>query len=123
MPCAECWIPDLRVNASTLIVSQALVQNQDGVSLHPDLLLWDKQLSSCRQQWFDCADKNPLGWYAILCETSPTVLLAEKCAAVPEDTSQCWIASPYYARAERGSVSVFPEGLFPWSAEDANLSL
>jgi hypothetical protein len=106
------------LNVSTLIVTQALVQHQDGVSLHPDLLLWEKQLSSYKQQWFDCADKNPLGWYAALCETSPTALLAEKCA-VPADTSQCWIASPYHAQVQRGSVSVFPEGLFPWSPEDA----
>lgn len=106
------------MSTSTLIVSQAFIQNQDGISLHPDLLLWDKQLSSYRQQWFDCADKNPLGWYAALCETSPTVLLAEQCTAVPEDTRQCWLASPYHAQVQRGSVSVFPEGLFPWSPED-----
>jgi hypothetical protein len=107
------------VNASTLIVSQALVQNQDGVSLHPDLLLWQQQLGSYKQRWFDCADKNPLGWYAVLCETSPAALLAEKCATVPEDTRQCWVASPYHAQVQRGSVSVFPEGLFLWSSEDA----
>jgi len=108
------------VSVSTLIVSQALIQHQDGVSLHPELFLWDKQLSSYKRCWFDCADKNPLGWYAALCDISPAALLAQQCGALLEDTSQCWVASPYHAQLARTQVRVMPEGQFPWAAEDAD---
>jgi len=117
---AGCWSHNKRVNVSTLIVSQALIQHQDGVSLHPDLFAWEKQLSAYRQHWFDCADKNPLAWYASLCETSPTALLAQQCDDLPEDTAQYWVASPYHAQLARTAVRVMPEGQMPWAAEDAN---
>jgi len=113
------WSRERSVNVATLIVSQALIQHQDGVSLHPDLFAWEKQLSSYRQRWFDCADKNALGWYAALCETSPTALLAQQCDDLPEDTAQCWVASPYHAQLARTAVRVMPEGQFAWAAEDA----
>jgi len=105
---------------NALIVSQGLIQHQDGVSLHPDLFLWEKELSGYSQKWFDCADKNPLGWYAALCERSPTALLAEQIGVLPEDTTQWWTVSPYHAQMARNAVRVLPEGLFPWSAEDAD---
>lgn len=108
-----------QVTVSTLVISQALIRHQDGVSLHPDLFLWQKQLSSYRQQWFDCTDKNPLGWYAALCGISPTVLLASQCEALPEHTVQCWSVSPYHARIMRDTVRVMPEGEFSWTDEDA----
>jgi len=120
MPCAGRWSRDHHVSVSTLIVSQALIQHQDGVSLHPDLFLWQQQLSSYRQRWFHCAAKNPLGWYAALCDTSPAALLAQQCSALPEDTSQCWVASPYHAQLARTSVRVMPEGQFAWTVEDAD---
>jgi len=107
------------VNVSTLIISQALIQHQDGVSLHPDLFSWEKQLSAYRQRWFHCGAKNPLGWYAALCDTSPTALLMQQCDVLPQDMSQCWVASPYHAQLARTSVRVMPEGQFAWEAEDA----
>lgn len=107
------------MSVTTLIVSQALIQHQDGVSLHPDLFLWQKQLSAYRQQWFDCVDKNPLAWYAALCEISPTVLLASQCDRMPEHTVQCWTVSPYHGQILRDTVRVMPEGQFPWTDEDA----
>ena len=113
------WSRDYRVS-STLIVSQALIQHQDGVLLHPDLLLWEKQLSSYRQRWFDCATRNSLGWYAALCGIPPAALLAQCCDALPEDASQYWVASPYHAQLVRTAVRVMPEGQFSWAAEDAD---
>ncbi len=107
------------MNASTLIVSQALIRNQDGVSLHPDLFLWHKQLSACKQQWYECVDRNPLAWYATVAGVSSTALVAAACNKIPASTSQCWIASPYHAQLTRDAVRVYPEGLFPWTAEDA----
>jgi len=108
------------VSALTLIVSQALIRNQDGVTLHPDLLLWDRQLGACKQQWFECAERNPLAWYATLAGVSCTALVADACDQIPASTSQCWLASPYHAQLSRDNLRVYPEGLFPWSAEDAH---
>jgi len=119
MPFAGCWSPDITAQDATLIVSEALIQHQDGVSLHPDLFAWEKQLSSYRRHWFDCGDKNPLGWYASLCETSPTLLLAQQCRDVPAGVAQCWMVSPYHAQLARTAVRVMPEGQFAWAAEDA----
>jgi len=107
------------MSASSLIVSQALLEHQDGVSLHPDLFLWEKRLSGYRQTWFKCSDKNPLGWYAALSACPASALLSEKCSTIPEDTLQCWVVSPYHAQLVRHMVRVHPEGLFAWSAEDA----
>jgi len=120
MQCAGRWSRDRTVSASTLIVSQALIQHQDGVSLHPELFLWDKQLSSYRRRWFHCTAKNPLGWYAALCGIPPAALLAQHCDALPEDVSQYWVASPYHAQLVRTTVRVMPEGQFGWAAEDAD---
>jgi len=107
------------VNVSTLLVSQALIQHQDGVLLHPDLFVWEKQLSAYRQQWFVCADKNPLAWYARLCGISPAALLAMQCNALQAQNVQCWVATPYHAQMLRNTVRVLPEGYLPWTAEDA----
>jgi hypothetical protein len=102
-----------------LIVTNALVSVEHQPALHPSIMAWRQQLENCNRNWFFCADKNPLGWYAALCGSSPAALLAEKCEAIPEHTSQCWVASPYHAQLGRDSVSVFPEGLFPCSSDDA----
>jgi len=113
------WIHNRSVNASTLIVSQALIRNQDGVTLHPDLFLWHKQLTSCRQLWFESVDRNPLAWYAALTGLSSSALLASSCHEIPLSASQCWLASPYHAQLTRDTVKVYPEGLLPWSEADA----
>ena len=119
MPYAAFWSHNHYVNASTLIVSQALIQHQDGVSLHPDLFLWQQALLSHRQRWFDCTAKNPLAWYAALLDTSSAALLAGKCSALPEDMAQCWVASPYHAQLARTVIRVMPEGQFAWTDADA----
>jgi len=108
------------VRCSTLIVSQALIQHQDGVWLHPDLFLWQDQLAMYRQQWFTCGDKNPLAWYATLCDLPPAAILASRCHDVPDDTAQCWVVSPYHGQLVRNAVHVLPEGQFPWTATDAH---
>jgi len=107
------------VHASTLIISQALTQHQDGVSLHPELFVWQKQLNTYRQRWFDCCDKTPLGWYAAMCGVSPTAMLAGQCDAIPASSRQCWTVSPYHAQLVRNNVRVMPEGQLTWSTEDA----
>ena len=89
------------------------------MTLHPDLLLWHKQLSACKQQWYECADRNPLAWYATVAGISSTALVAAACSEIPASTSQCWIASPYHAQLTRDAVRIYPEGLFPWTAGDA----
>lgn len=108
------------MSRSTLIVSQALIQHQDGVLLHPDLFLWQDQLSGYRQQWFECADKNPLAWYAALCDLPAAAILASRCHDLPDDTAQCWVVSPYHGQLVRNAVRVLPEGQFPWTAADAH---
>jgi len=107
------------VTAPILIVSQALIQHQDGVSLHPDLFLWQKQLAGYRRSWFDCTDKTPLGWYAALCGCAPAALLAARCNTLPGDCVQCWVVSPYHAQIMRDAVRVLPEGQMPWTEADA----
>jgi len=109
------------MTVSTLIVSQALIEHQDGVSLHPDLFLWEKALSKYHQTWFQCSNKNPLAWYSALSGCSASTLLVEKCSAIPEHTRQCWVVSPYHAQLARHMVRIHPEGLFAWSVEDAKI--
>jgi len=103
------------------VVTNGFVPGEHGqLSLHPSMMIWNKLLSAYRQTWFHCTAKNPLGWYASLCETSPTALLMQQCDALPQDMSQCWIATPYHAQLARTAVRVMPEGQFAWTAEDAN---
>ena len=33
---------------------------------------------------------------------------------------QCWVASPYHAAVGRDTVRLLPEGIFPWTQQDAN---
>ncbi len=108
------------MNASTLLVTNALISYQDEVSLHPDIILWDKQLSYCRQQWFQCADNNPLGWFAALQSVGTAALLANRCPDLPGETKQCWVASPFHASVGHDTVRLLTEGLFPWMEQDAN---
>ena len=103
-----------------LIVSQALIQNQDGVTLHPDLFLWDKQFAIRKQSWFNCAERTPSEWYAALQGVDETLLLSSRVSDLPDDVCQCWSVTPYHAQLTRDAVRVYPEGLFPWSDEDAS---
>lgn len=107
------------MNTTLLLVTNGLIKNHGGMALHPDLLLWDKQFSSCKQQWFQCADNNPLGWFAALQSVSTAALLASRCPDMAGETKQCWVASPYHAQPARDSVHLLTEGLFPWTEQDA----
>ena len=107
------------MSASLLIVTQALISNQDGVTLHPDLFLWQKELSSRRQRWFNCPDRTPAEWYGALQEIDSTALLASRIDGLPEESAQCWTVTPYHALLARESVRLYPEGLFSWSKADA----
>jgi len=103
-----------------LIVSNGLVSAGPYPQLNSEIAVWAEQLSAYRQRWFHCADKVPLAWYAALSGMSPATLLADQCAIIPEHTRQCWVMSPYHAQLARDSVRVFPEGLLPWTADDAD---
>lgn len=102
-----------------LIVSQALVPHQDGVTLHPDLFLWEKQFAVRKQFWFQAEDRTPAEWYAALLGSDVTALLTSHIEALPAGTSQCWSVTPYHGQLMRDSIRVYPEGLFPWCSEDA----
>lgn len=102
-----------------LVVSQALIPNQDGVTLHPDLVLWQQQLATRKQYWFQVADRTPAEWYATLLGLDVTALLASQFEALPAEVRQCWSVTPYHAQLTRDSIRVCPQGLFPWSREDA----
>jgi len=102
-----------------LIVSDAFIEGDKTLTLHPALLPCHKKLEFCKRKWFSCEDKTPIEWYAAIVDASPAVLLATQCGNIPVDTKQCWVASPYHAQLGRDTVRVIPEGLFPWCAEDA----
>jgi len=105
------------VSTPLLLVTHGLIPNQDGLTLHPDLFLWQESMAKRKQQWFHCTSKNPLALYAKLLDAEPVLLLASK---LPENTAkQYWIASPYHAQLSRDSVRVMPEGMLPWCEQDA----
>jgi len=93
------------------------MSNQDGLTLHPDLFLWQPLLAKRKQHWFQCTAKNPLALYASLLNIEPVLLLASKLSN--NHDKQCWVASPYHAQLSRDSVRVMPEGMLPWCEEDA----
>lgn len=102
-----------------LIVSDAFIERDTVLTIHPALLPWHKKLLFRRRKWFSCTDKTPLEWYAAALDVVPTALLAAQCKGVPTDVKQCWVASPYSAQLGRDQVRVMPEGSFPWCEEDA----
>ena len=46
-------------------------------------------------------------------------LLAARCDAIPKDTRQLWVASPYHAKVVRDGAHVMPEGQLVWDEADA----
>jgi len=105
------------VSTSLLLVTHGLISNQDGLTLHPDLFLWQASLAKRKQQWFRSSSYNPLALYAKILDIEPALLLASKLPI--NNAKQYWIASPYHAQLSRDSVRVMPEGMLPWCAEDA----
>ncbi len=104
---------------SVTLVCNGLMLSGAGLALHGNLLQWQKVLNMRKRTWFSCSDKIPLEWYAAIAGTSSAALLAKKHGHVPEDTKQCWVASPYHAQLGRDQVRVMPEGSLPWCEEDA----
>jgi len=102
-----------------LIVSDAFVEAGQSLTIHPELFPWYKTLETCKRQWFSSEDKTPLEWYAAIADIAPAALLAAQCRNIPEDTKQCWVASPYSGQLGRDQVKVMPEGSVPWCEEDA----
>jgi len=100
-----------------LLVTHGLISNQDGLTLHPDLFLWENSLKKYKRQWFKSSSYNPLGTYAALLSASPALLLASKLSL--NTAKQYWVASPYHAQLTRDSVRVMPESMLPWCEEDA----
>jgi len=105
------------VSIPLLLVTHGLISNQDGLTLHPDLFLWQESLAKRKQQWFQSSSYNPLALYAKILGVEPVLLLSLK---LPQSTAkQYWIASPYHAQLSRDSVRVMPEGMLPWCEQDA----
>ncbi|MDQ6953601.1 MAG: threonine synthase [Mariprofundaceae bacterium] len=106
------------MNKQIICITHGLVPSQDGLTLHPDLFLWEQHLLKRKRRWFATPPHNPLSLYAALLDTQPANLLASNIAL---DTSiqQYWIASPYHAQLTRDAVRVMAEELFPWCEEDA----
>ncbi|MDX8396712.1 MAG: threonine synthase [Mariprofundaceae bacterium] len=102
---------------SLLVITNGLISYQDGLTLHPDLFVWQKSLANRKQLWFKTQPYNPLSMYAELLAVEPALLLA------PEEpvssAKQYWVASPYHAQLSRDSVRIMPEAMLPWCAEDA----
>jgi len=105
------------VVAPLLLVTHGIIRNQDGLTLHPDLLLWQRLLGKRKQQWFHCTSVNPLALYAKLLDVEPALLLASRLPA--NKAKQYWIASPYHAQLSRDAVRVMPEAMMPWGEQDA----
>ena len=105
------------MNRPILIITNGLIPNQDGLTLHPDLLSWQPLLVKRKREWFDCSSKNPMSMYAAMLGIEPASLLASKLSF--NHGQQYWVASPYHAQLARNSVRVMSEGMLPWCAEDA----
>jgi len=105
------------VTPPLLLISDGLIKHQDGLTLHPDLFLWQRLLQKRKAQWFSCAAYNPLAVYARLLQQREAALLSEK---LNIRSGQCWVASPYHARMGRDAIRVMPEGQMSWSQEDAS---
>lgn len=103
---------------SLLLVTDGLIDNEDGLALHPDLFLWQSSLLRRKQQWFKSSKHNPLSLYAALLDTDSATLLASKAAI--NSAKQYWVASPYHAQLTRDSVRIMPETMLSWCAEDAH---
>ena len=115
MQCAAYW--SHKLNQSLLIVTHGLISNQDGLTLHPDLFLYQQLLAKRKRQWFQTASCNPLALYANILDVKPALLLASKLSK--QSAKQYWIASPYHAQLSRDAVRVMPEGMIPWCEADA----
>jgi len=105
------------VKTPLLLVTHGLISNQDGLTLHPDLFLWQESLVKRKKQWFYTDSYNPLALYAKILDVEPALLLASKLSK--NTAKQCWIASPYHAQLTRDAVRVMPEEMLPWCEEDA----
>jgi len=106
------------VKPSVLFISQALLEHQDGLQLHPDVVSWQAQFARMRRRWFQCAPLSPLSCYARLHDCTSAQLLASA-IDIPADVRQLWVASPYFAALGRDTLTVMPEGSFSWRDDDA----
>jgi len=102
-----------------ILVSDGLSRSGSELTPHPGLLSWQEEINRRKGIWFSCPDKTPLEWYSAIVGQPSSALLAAQCSNIPADTKQCWVASPYHARAGHNAVRVTPEGQFPWMPEDA----
>ena len=100
------------------LVSHRQIPNQGGLILHPDLLLWEKDLRTRSRQWFECTQQISLAVYAAMLDVSPSQCIAMQLADYQSE-KQYWVASAYHAQLTRDSVRVMPEGMFTWCEEDA----
>lgn len=101
-----------------LIVTNGLVQTPEGLHPHPALTPLQRDLRRYSRHWFAAAAHTPLSLVAWLTGRPAAELLAAR-SALPDETRQCWVASPFNAQLMRDHLQVMPEGMFPWAADDA----
>lgn len=103
-----------------LLVTDGLLQTDDGYQLHPALDGWQRQLSKRSRSWFASKPKTVLDWYAEIVHSDPGTLLHGLMGGeIEPGFRQLWIASPYHARLSRDRLHVMPDPLFIWSASDS----
>lgn len=105
-------------SANMLVVTAALVKEEGGLALHPELSAWKKALLKREYSWFQSQVHNPLSFVASFTSSPPAALLAAQASGL-DGCTQCWVASPYHARLVRDRVHMLPEGMLPWYEEDA----
>lgn len=92
----------------TLIVTDALLQADGTLQIHPALAAWQDKLLQRKQVW-DKADRiSPLTYYAATLDASPASALANLFQSMPA-AAQYWVVSPFHARLTRSSLRVMPD--------------
>jgi len=88
--------------------------------LHPALDPWLLQVRRYRQQWYQNQANLPVSLYAGLQGLCESELLAGVMPDLPGQTGQWWMASPYHAQLSRDSVILLPDGMLPFTEQDAS---
>jgi len=102
---------------TTLIVVDGLMEQANGLGLHPDVTPWQDDLQKRHQQWFAASPHHPLSLYASMVGCEAVALLLQN---MDLSAKQYWVASPYHARLGRDHVRLMPESMLPWCEEDAH---
>ncbi|MDX8384391.1 MAG: hypothetical protein R8M45_09935 [Ghiorsea sp.] len=103
-----------------LVITDALLQHDGKLLLHPALRIWEKKLLAMRQYWLaESSCYTPLSWFAHEHGVGAPSLLASLCHDIPPQSQQYWLVSPYHARLTRAELRVMPECMLDCLAEQA----